>query len=300
MRGRTDGLLRLLATTVLAAAIPLPATAGKIYWTQEGTILRADLDGANIETVLDGIDPIGIAFGGGKLYWGDDTADDILRGDGDGSNVETVVDGAHAHVIALDLTQNKIYWSPGGSVRRANLDGSEVETIIEDNYYSINGIALDTAAGKIYFSDLPSGVYEADLDGANVEHVSTTCCPAGLALDPQDQKLYIANIDYVLTWIHLGGGGSGIFSNDYSSALGIDLEARYLYWSDPYDDSGIWRKGLDAVNQENVLPNQRRAAAQIAIDSEGADAVPAISVPGIVAAAAVLLAASAAVRRRRR
>jgi cysteine-rich repeat protein len=131
----------------------------RLYWTdiEAGLILRAGLDGADIEPLVS--DPLlgaGLALdlGAGLMYWTVDTGPDtsrLRRARLDGSHV---LDLPHKMGdiadMALDLTAGNIYWvdlphgPPGesfGSIRRANLDGSNLEILVE-GLYAARALAL--------------------------------------------------------------------------------------------------------------------------------------------------------------
>ena len=111
---------------------------GHIYWTNmgnpkqnDGSILRSDLDGKNMITVI----PPGGAFTpkqlqiekrGGKLYWSDREGMRVMRASLDGSKIETLVDtgdgdprpGPDARKwcvgIAVDADGGQVYWTQKG------------------------------------------------------------------------------------------------------------------------------------------------------------------------------------------
>src|SRR6267154_3169166 len=80
------------------------SAAGHMYWTNmgnpkanDGSILRSDLDGKHITTII----PPGGTFTpkqiqidkvNGKLYWSDREGMRVMRANLDGSNIETLVD----------------------------------------------------------------------------------------------------------------------------------------------------------------------------------------------------------------
>ena len=86
-----------------------------------------------------------------KLYWA--TGGKIQRGDLDGSNIEDVVN-REAASIALDAMNGKIYWTHADDgIYRANLsDGTNIEHLVRDNIWSISGgrIALVVDSLSIY------------------------------------------------------------------------------------------------------------------------------------------------------
>ncbi len=114
--------------------IEVDTASGKMYWTDmglggaadksaainDGRILRADLDGKNIETLV----PLGMT--------------------------------STPKQLALDVACGKIYWSDRGDVgdqrvnpkiMRSNLDGSSPEAIVSSDLMSPVEIALDTRDG---------------------------------------------------------------------------------------------------------------------------------------------------------
>ena len=124
------------------------SAAGHIYWTNmgnlkanDGSILRSDLDGKNITTVV----PPGGTFTpkqlqlekkSGKLYWCDREGMRVMRANLDGSNVETLVDTSEGDPrpgpdarkwcvgIAVDIAGGKFYWTQKGDATPARAASS--------------------------------------------------------------------------------------------------------------------------------------------------------------------------------
>jgi DNA-binding beta-propeller fold protein YncE len=107
----------LLTRQFSATGIALDLVAGKIYLTnQTGSIVRANLDGTNLETLVNGLAPFG---------------------------------------IVLDVADNEMYWTNSfdfRDIRRAHLDGSGQQVLVIGHNYP-DGLALDIASGKIYWVD---------------------------------------------------------------------------------------------------------------------------------------------------
>ncbi len=90
----------------------------------------------------------------------------IMRSDLDGKNIVTIVPAGGTHTpkqLKIDHEHDKLYWSDreGMRVMRANLDGSQVETLVttgttaadrRDNSRWCVGIALDLEGGYFYWS----------------------------------------------------------------------------------------------------------------------------------------------------
>jgi sugar lactone lactonase YvrE len=114
------------------------AASGYLYWTNmgnpkanDGTILRSDLDGQHMTSIV----PAGGTFtpkqlqlekSSGKLYWCDREGMRVMSANLDGSNVETLVDTSQGDSrpgpdakkwcvgIAVDTASGAIYWTQKG------------------------------------------------------------------------------------------------------------------------------------------------------------------------------------------
>jgi len=225
---------------------------GKMYWTDmgpggamdksvainDGRIMRANLDGTDIETLV----PHGITttpkqltldVSGGKVYWCD-------RGDVGKENVNP-------------------------KVMRANLDGSDVETLISADVMSPVGIALDVPNGKLYFSDrFANTIKRANLDGTDGEVlVENTSYPVDLAIDFEKRNLYwtarTEGVVYVVNMDKTNVDGAGLtpFATGLHTPIGISIDRKKgeLYVSDPYVDSlsgALWKSNLDGSDAERI------------------------------------------------
>jgi DNA-binding beta-propeller fold protein YncE len=181
----------------------------KLYWCdREGMrVMRANLDGSNIETLIDTSEGdarpgkdikkwcVGIALDveAGKLYWtqkGSDNAGEgrIFRANleipkgqspANRNDIELLYDGLPEPIdLELDLANRKIYWTDrgdpprGNTVNRAPMDpaqgnGKKQPEIIFDHLMEGIGIALDLKGNRMFLTDLGGSVYSASLDGSN-------------------------------------------------------------------------------------------------------------------------------------
>ena len=232
----TTGAMQSLSSYGIA----LDPAAGKMYWTDIfGTsIQRANLDGTDIEELVDGLSgPRGIALDlvAGKMYWVEAGSSlTIKRANmADASSVELVIStGAPAGIalgvagIALDVADGKMYWAEvrtssygaEGAIKRANMaDGLALEIIADypnDGLRHPGGIALDVAAGKVYWTDgAMNKIQRANMDpsGGNfLEDLVTTGLngPYGLALDVAGVKMYwVETGHHTIQRANLNGGG---------------------------------------------------------------------------------------------
>jgi DNA-binding beta-propeller fold protein YncE len=122
----------------LPDGIVVDPVAGHIYWTNmgvpsanDGTIIRADLDGSNLATIVaEGSThtpkQLQIDKKSGKLYWSDREGMRVMRVNLDGSKLETLMDTSGGDPwpgrdatkwcvgIALDPDRGHIYWTQKG------------------------------------------------------------------------------------------------------------------------------------------------------------------------------------------
>ena len=176
----------------LPDGLVVDSAARHMYWTNmgnlkanDGSILRSDLDGKNITTI--------VAPGGtftpkqlqiekktGKLYWCDREGMRVMRANLDGSNIETLVDTSEGDPrpgpdarkwcvgIAVDAAGGKFYWTQKGSddagqgrIFRANIELPRGQTpanrqdieLLYDNLPEPIDLDLDVAHRVMYWTD---------------------------------------------------------------------------------------------------------------------------------------------------
>jgi DNA-binding beta-propeller fold protein YncE len=210
--------------------IEVDEAGGKMYWTDmglggaadksvsinDGRIMRADIDGKNVETLV----PTGVTttpkqlaldVAGGKVYWCDrgDVGDKnvnpkVMRSNLDGSSVETLVsaDLISPVGIALDTVNGKLYFTDryANNIRRANLDGTTVEVVVKDTKYPVD-LAFDLASRSMFWTTREAGgVYRVnmdknDIDGASLNPIITGLhAPIGVTTDRKKGKLYYTDV----------------------------------------------------------------------------------------------------------
>src|ERR1700735_4767300 len=185
----------------------------KLYWCdREGMrVMRANLDGSNIETLVDTSEGdarpgkvikkwcVGIALDieGGKLYWtqkGSDNAGEgrIFRANleipkgqtpANRKDIELLYENLPEPIdLELDLANRTLYWTDrgdppsGNTVNRAPMDparrnGKKEPKIVFDHLEEGIGIALDLKSRRMFLTDLGGSVYSANLDGSNKKKV---------------------------------------------------------------------------------------------------------------------------------
>jgi DNA-binding beta-propeller fold protein YncE len=166
--------------------------AGHLYWTHmgnptanDGSIVRSDLDGRNLKTIV----PRGATFTpkqlqiekkSKKLYWCDREGMRVMRANLDGSNIETLVDTSKGEPrpgpdatkwcvgIAVDVEGGKFYWTQKGPdnaekgrIFRANVEIPPGQTpvnrrdveVVYDKLPEPIDLEIDPATRTLYWTD---------------------------------------------------------------------------------------------------------------------------------------------------
>ena len=170
---------------------------------------------------------------------------------------EPVVDKPIVDDPVVEMPKVKIYWTTAGKIQRANLDGSNIETLLTTGLEYPEGIALDVAGDKMYWTDSGTrSIQRANLDGSNIETLLTTGLedPRGIALDMAGDKMY---------WVDLGArsiqranlDGSNIetlvVTGKYPRDIALDVAGGKMYWTD-FGTRSIQRANLDGTNVETL------------------------------------------------
>ena len=238
----------------------------KLYWTARGRIQRADLDASNIESVINR-EAVSIALDAmnSKLYWTQED-DGIFRANLDGTNIEHLIDDVIEDVysggrIALDVAGGKMYWTHGikKSIFRANLDGSNAEVILRLSISRPLDIALDVAGGKMYWTqwDGNASISRANLDGSNVELLVKPGDRRGIALDVEGGKMYWTDGFDGIGMANLDGSNIKNFETpDFTSGdITLDLSNGRMYWIDS-EGYSIQSGNLDGSQQRRIIKYQ--------------------------------------------
>jgi hypothetical protein len=136
-RANSDGTdnVAIIGAGVARTSLVIDSIRGLLYWTENGAILRSDLDGAGVTTLraaVVGQTPTDLALDpfAQRLYWLDATQRTIYRANADGSSVTALVTGLDANARGVAVQpQIALYYSNGGVMLQAALDGSNPLTI---------------------------------------------------------------------------------------------------------------------------------------------------------------------------
>ena len=170
----------------------------------------------------------------------------------------------------------KMYWANAGSwdrIQRADLDGTNIEDLVTTGLMDPLDIALDLAAGKMYWTDQGTDkIQRANLDGSNVQDLLTTLdYPVGLALDLTEGKMYWTDMSTdKIQRANLDGSNVEVLVTGLDRARGIalDLGAGRMYWADQGTDK-IQRASLDGSNIQDLVTTGLIDLDRLALDLEG-------------------------------
>lgn len=253
-------------------------TASRVYWTEWYSynaemcrIARADVDGSNVETILDGfVEPVGVKdlvidSNAGKLYFANRSVGLIERSNLDGSARETVVEGVNPIGMDLDVPGGKIYWADytysNPRIRRADLDGTDVEDLASATAgCSLEGIVLDLAARHVYFAErMTQHIKRCNMDGGGT--VLILACwegvghPRGLAL--ANGRIYWASDVSIYSATLAGDDVQPLVTDlpDKPYMLELDAEAGKLYWvtGSSYGNGLVQRINLNGTGLETLV-----------------------------------------------
>ena len=146
----------------------------KIYWNRKNggdrDILRANLDGSNIETVITdtGIWLHTVDQSTAKVYYG--SANDLRRVDGDGNNDESLYTSTSLVAgIAVDNASDRLYWTDetAGEIFVGNLDGTLAAVEVIDTVSKCYDIVLDARTSLLYYihGDAKDDIRSINIDG---------------------------------------------------------------------------------------------------------------------------------------
>ena len=198
--------------------VAVDVAGGKVYWTEEGKIRRANLDGSNRQDVARGLGtpdaiflqttPVEILIREAQrppMYWVNDGVGTLQSLTG--TSVDRLVPNVqNATSVAVDMAGNKVYWAEqtgnnSGRIRRANLNGTNVQ-LVRDLTSAPRRIALDTVNGKVYLTSSRGKVQRMNLNGSSFQpdHIVNLDAPQGIAIDTAGAKVY---------WTEQTGNNSG-------------------------------------------------------------------------------------------
>lgn len=165
----------------------------------------------------------------------------------------------------------------GGRVLSANDDGSDLKVILNGRNTGPDGIVVDTATKKIYWTNMgkvsanDGTIERSDLDGSNLTTIvpmAGTWTPKQLKLDAKHGKLYWsdregmrimrANVDGsdIETLVETAQGDAARKdARNWCVGIALDVEGGKVYWTQKGSGGNgrIFRAGLEIPKGEDAL-----------------------------------------------
>ena len=166
-----------------------------------------------------------------------------------------------------DESLMKIVWVSTAwmdKIQCANLDGTDIETLVTSTQglASPQGIALDVAGGKMYWTDtITVKIQRANLDGSDVQDLVTQGLigpPYGIALDVAGGKMYWTDFGpSKIQRANLDGTDVETLVTSTQGLVGprgiaLDVAGGKMYWTD-FSTDKIQRANLDGTDVETLV-----------------------------------------------
>ena len=123
----------------------------------------------------------------------------------------------------------------GTGIERANLDGGSREGIEFEPIGFADAIALDVAAGKMYWTETSAGaIWRANLNGSEAEPVLIDSGrePLGIALDLPQERIYWTDSEGVKR-AKLDGTGTELLTKEEARGfIALDVATQQVFWAD--------------------------------------------------------------------
>lgn len=200
----------------------LDLTNSKIYISQSANVRRVNLsDGSSpldFPTSIHGPYDFAIHTVTSKIYTTDRTQEGVYRSDLDGANQSQIVDGSPTTVRSIDFDQDTgdIYTAEEdtGKILRYNPDGTNQTTVLS-GLITPTDVEVDEDGQKIYYLLAnPDQIARSNLDGSSAETILATINGGGLAVDSENETLYVAeSITGDIKSANLDGTGLATVSN---------------------------------------------------------------------------------------
>jgi hypothetical protein len=203
--------------------------------------------------------------------------------------------------LASTAAADSIYWSsytnPGG-ILVGDLGGSGAQSLLSGEI-SPEGVAIDAAAGKLYWAETGAGagtgtangtgtIRVANLDGSGAHDLFTgESQPSGVAIDPAAGLIYWADAVRGAGTIRVGSlDGSGtprtLFANeDWPVGVTIDPADGRIYWGS-YNSYLIRVGNLDGTGVASTLFSGENSPTELAVDPAAGKIYWSQEFPGLI------------------
>lgn len=183
----------------------------------------------------------------------------ILRMNLDGTNIEELLTGLGSpYGLALNHAEGKMYIADGNNVSRANLDGTGFEKqFIQIPGGAMRAVGFSKKSNQIFFYEVNDEyMYVAKSDGTGVEQLIEGAYGYGMFVDDENDKIYYDDRNNAgLMRANLDGTNpvkiASFSGNRGGSGMAIDYDENKIYWSET-NLGNIKRANLDGTEVETV------------------------------------------------
>jgi hypothetical protein len=170
---------------------------------------------------------------------------------------------AAAWAASAAYASDSIYWTSyttAGAVWVGDLGGSGARDLFPGET-NPQGVAIDSAAGKIYWADASGAIRVANLDGTGARDLYTgESTPSGVAIDPAAGLIYWADAVSGSGAIRVGkldgSGARTLFAGEsYPVGVAIDPAAGKIYWGS-YDTFKIRVGNLNGTGARDLFTGE--------------------------------------------
>jgi hypothetical protein len=219
----------------------------QIYWTNIGSteaVFKASLNspastvtqiGTPLSTAI--VEPLGLAVGGGNVYWNSVVGDDgnlyTVPTTATATTTSTMIGTGAFEGVAMDPTGN-VYWTAfSGTIMKWTKSTNTSGTLYSIGSGEAYGIAAD--ATNVYWTDMANdAVYKVPSNGTGslTTLASSLSSPAAIAIDTVNAYFIATNA--IISVPLAGTSGAKTLATDTNidtQESGIATDGTYVYWT---------------------------------------------------------------------
>ena len=212
------------AITQGVTVLTVDRAGGKLYWGERsksgGIIKRANFDGTNAEALV--------------------TLSNVPRG------------------IAIDSAANKMYWTNSDlQIQAATLNGEDISTVIQLEEDILEETKKSCSSSNTFFFFFIPIWHTRGGCSTETVRINLTS-PTDIAVNTADGRLYWTEFSGRIRRVNLDGTGLGTLVPDIGSPYGITVVGDKVYWAEEIDENSgkIQRANLNGTNTETLATVQ--------------------------------------------
>ena len=278
-RADLDGSnIELVLPDVPHGPAELSVEKGRLYWLDSlGGIMRARLDGSDVEPVQESVEALHFDVYDGKVFWTDRNGR-VRRSRADGSGLVDLFAPTvrYPNSLAVNSSNGRLYWTDSlvGAIRSANLDGSSSQVLLSN---LAAPRAIFSTRDRLFWvvDDRITGsrtVQSSALDGSDVGNVLEGRYPGDLVVDEVRSKLYWTRElcselgDNILSANLDGSGLDSLSGGGCPNHISLNELTGRVFWT---EGQAVWMADFAESTYMEVFSSIEGEAEAIAIDGSG-------------------------------